>query len=196
MENDGLTPRTDDNEDEDSAMEKAKHACCFSCVGCLAFWATLAALIYNEKRYATQEQQLGADVHSHWLRYAMFLANWLATAMFFYPLYAAVDVIGDMVDDFPSIGDQLEDLMENLAGAGLCLLSCAISSACCLIAFGLVWMYLHPTIGWVTLAVAALLIIAVIVYKCQTPASEKRLQRQQKKGMIAQDEDELESNSS
>jgi len=188
MENDSLTPRSN-HSDDDSAMEKAQHACCFSCLGGLAFWATLAALAYNEKRYANQEQNLGTDVHSHWLRYAMFGANWLSTAMFFYPLYAAVDVIGDMVDDVPCVGDQIEDLMENLAGAGLCILSCAISSACCLIAFGLVWMFLHPTVGYVTLGIGLFFIVGVAVYKCQTPPSEKRIQRQKRKGMIDTDGD-------
>eukprot|EP00746_Dinoflagellata_sp_MGD_P010018 gnl/MRDRNA2_/MRDRNA2_120561_c0_seq1.p1 gnl/MRDRNA2_/MRDRNA2_120561_c0~~gnl/MRDRNA2_/MRDRNA2_120561_c0_seq1.p1 ORF type:complete len:207 (-),score=32.81 gnl/MRDRNA2_/MRDRNA2_120561_c0_seq1:92-712(-) len=176
------------SDDEASAMEKATQACGISCLGGMGFWASLAFLAYNEKRYVDQEVALGQDVHSHWLRYAMFLLNFICTVMFLYPLYTAIDVMGDYVDDLPGIGDTVEDVMEAAGGAALCVLSCMISCACSLMVFGIVWMTVHPTVGYITLGIGAVLIIGLCVYRCQAPPSQKRIKRQQKKGMIEKDD--------
>lgn len=184
---DDETPMMDkpDGDDEESALEKAQHACCFSCIGGIMFWVTLAALAWNEKRYVDQETQTGQDTHHHYLRIAIWLANCISVCMFFYPLYTAVDVLGDFFDDIPCVGDTIEDMMEGMAGCALGCVSFAIGTCCCLLVFGVVWLTLHPRVGGIVLAVAAALIIGLIIYRCSMPASEKRIQRQEQKGMIS-----------
>lgn len=179
----GGSPQDDDG--EESAFEKAQHACCFSCIGGFMFWLTLAALAYNEKRYVDQETATGVDNHHHYLRIALWLANCMSVAFFFYPLYTAVDVLGDYFDNIPCVGDAVEDAMESMAGCALILVSFAIGTACCLIVFAVAWLAVHPNYGYTVLGIALFLIVAVCVYKCMMPPSEKRLQRQADKGMIS-----------
>merc|ERR1711907_812190 len=100
--------------------------------------------------------------------------------------------MGDMVDDIPGVGDTIEDVMESAGGGALCVLSCMISCGCSLLVFGIVWVSVHPTAGYICLGVSAVLIIAICVFRSQAPASEKRIKRQKKKGMIeASDEEDL-----
>lgn len=149
------------------------------------FWVTLAALAYNEKRYVDQEAATGVDTHHHYLRWALWLGNCLSVAFFLYPLYTAVDVLGDWFDDIPCVGDFVEDALESMAGCALVVVSFAIGTACCLLVFSVAWLALHPTYGYTVLGISLALIIGLCVYRCTMPPSETRLKRQEQKGMIS-----------
>lgn len=175
--------------DMEKAAEKSKFACAISCLGGIGFWASLGFLAYNEKRYVDQEVKLGADLHSHWLRWAMFFLNLICTTMFLYPLYSAIDIMGDFIDDIPMVGDCIEDMMESAGAALLGGLACAISCGCSLLVFGIVWIAVHPTVGYVCLGLFVLAMIGICVARSQAPPSDKRIARQQEKGIIAKDVD-------
>lgn len=154
------------------------------------FWITLAAVAWNEKRYSDQDPPSPA----HWLRIAIFLANWLSVMMCLYPLYAAADILGDWFDDIPSIGDTVEDIVENLAGAALCVAAFLVAMVACGLVFGLSWVYYNQSVyGYVFLGISGVLLIGLCVWRCTMPPSEKRIERQKRKGIIAPSDTDAEN---
>jgi len=93
--------------------------------------------------------------------------------MAFYPLYAVIDIVGDWLDNIPCIGDFLEDFIENLAGAMLCVGSCACGTFFALLTIAISWVFVRPTIG-IPLLIAALLLGGGILYWKSTMPPSKR----------------------
>lgn len=115
-----------------------------------------------------------ADTMAQILRFVLWLGCWATMYCAFYPLYAIIDIAGDWLDNIPCIGDWLEDFIEGLAGAMLCVGTCCCGTAFALLAISISWVIVRPMVGIPLLIVSILLFAGILYYKTTLPPSKRK----------------------
>lgn len=109
-------------------------------------YAQIRGETYDKKGMINQLK--GENTTKVWLlRIIGILLAWISVFCVFAPCAMVADLVGDIVNFLPCCGGYLEDFIEGVANAIICLLSCGIGCSCAFFVIGVVWVAMRPMVG-------------------------------------------------
>ncbi|CAE7514140.1 unnamed protein product [Symbiodinium natans] len=115
-----------------------------------------------------------ANTTSTWImRFVGLCFAWITVYCCFQPIAAAADGVGDCLRMIPCAGMCLEDMLEGVVGAVLCVVSCCFGCSCGLLVLGIVWLVMRPLIGSAMVLICGLLCAGAYFLAKQSKTNNK-----------------------